>query len=36
MSWQSEKAHGEEIAYRLAPLGRSCGFSVAPRCGSTA
>ncbi|AIO38451.1 hypothetical protein DM40_4866 [Burkholderia cenocepacia] len=22
MSWQSEKAHGEEIAYRLAPLGR--------------
>ncbi|MDN7902765.1 TfoX/Sxy family protein [Burkholderia diffusa] len=21
MSWQSEKAHGEEIAYRLAPLG---------------
>ncbi|RQS53307.1 TfoX/Sxy family protein [Burkholderia sp. Bp8986] len=22
MSWQSEKAHGEEIAYRLAPLGK--------------
>ncbi|KWZ29611.1 TfoX/Sxy family protein [Burkholderia anthina] len=21
MSWQAEKAHGEEIAYRLAPLG---------------
>ncbi|MCA8098160.1 TfoX/Sxy family protein [Burkholderia contaminans] len=21
MSWQSEKAHGEEIAYQLAPLG---------------
>lgn len=22
MSWQSEKAHGEEIAYQLAPLGK--------------
>ncbi|AIO35572.1 TfoX/Sxy family protein [Burkholderia pseudomultivorans] len=22
MSWQAEKAHGEEIAYRLAPLGK--------------
>ncbi|MBR8183569.1 TfoX/Sxy family protein [Burkholderia ambifaria] len=22
MSWQAEKAHGEEIAYQLAPLGK--------------